>query len=92
MTDTQAADLNQALAVLLEAYDLLGAIVLTPPPAPAKGWNTPQQISDIYDRIWFAIEKVGALEPQRLALDKRLRLQQRPTDAPRRLPAGWLRL
>lgn len=91
MTDTQAADYNQALAAVLEAYDLLGEVTIAAPSPPARGWNAPAQISDIYDRLWFALEKLAAIEPSMVAKARRQRIGDptRGTPAP---PPGWTRL
>lgn len=91
MSDGQAADYNQGLAAVLEAYDLLGEVVLSAPPPPGRGWNAPQQINDIYERLWFALEKLAAIEPQVVAKARRQRIGDptRGTPTPR---AGWPRL
>lgn len=88
MTDLQAADYNQAIAAVLEAYDLLGEVVVSRPAPPLRGWNAHQQILDIYDRLWFALEKLAAIEPAVLAKSRRMRISDpdRGTASPR---SGW---
>lgn len=91
MTDPQAADYNQALAAVLEAYDLLGEVVIAAPPPPVRGWNAPQQINDIYERLWFALEKLAAIEPQVVAKARRQRISD-PTRGTAPDRGGWPRL
>lgn len=88
MTDPQAADYNQAIAAVLEAHDLLGDVVLPIVVPPGRGWNAAQQINDIYDRLWFALEKLAAIEPQMVAKARRQRISD-PTRGTPPERAGW---
>lgn len=91
LTDSQAADYNQALAAVLEAYDLLGEVVLPVVPPPTRGWNAHQQMSDVYDRLWFALEKMAAIAPNVVAKARRQRISD-PTRGTPPERGGWTRL
>ncbi len=66
----------------MDAYDLLGDTVVAKPPAPLPGWQATQRLEDVYDRLWIALEQLGALEPLRLSPDKRTRIASRAAESP----------
>lgn len=76
---------------MLEAYDLLAEVVIMTPAPPLRGWNARQQINDIYDRLWYALEKLAAVAPEVVAKARRQRISD-PTRGVSTPRAGWSRL